>query len=107
MRMPDWWDWENWSEPDEAAAPVGPNQEHLVRWGLTVAACLFLASLCPAGTVPTMLGAFLIMGAWTAAIAAALREEPVDAPHLTLWDEAATLAALGLLAPMVAVLPLP
>ncbi|HYG85674.1 MAG TPA: hypothetical protein VD978_05410 [Azospirillum sp.] len=109
MRMPDRWDWNDWIDPEDRK-PVGPNEEHLIRWGLTVVFSLFLASLCPIGTVPVMLGGLLLMAANVAAVAAALREDPVDASHLTLWDEAAASAALGLLAliasPLLRALPL-
>jgi hypothetical protein len=39
-----------------------------------------------------------------ATLGAALRKEPVLAPHFTRWDEAAASAALGLL--MLIVLPM-
>ena len=100
MRMFDPWDWHGWDE-GEGGEPLGPNAEHLVRWGLTVAVCLFVASLYPVELVPGLLGVLLLMGAIAAATAAELRDEPVFAPHFTLWDEAAASAALGLLAWLV------
>ncbi|MBP2294350.1 hypothetical protein [Azospirillum rugosum] len=96
MWMPDPWDWRGWKGPEDDK-PLSRNEEHLIRWGLTVAFCLFVASLYPAELMP-MLGVLLLMGAIAAATAAELREEPVFAAHFTLWDEAAASAALGLLA---------
>jgi len=96
MRTPDGWNWNDLSGPDNRG-PVDPNQEHLIRWGLTVAFSLFFASLYPLPVVPVMLGTFLLMGALGSCMAAGLRREPVFAPHLTTWDEAAASAALGLL----------
>jgi len=96
MRLHDPWGWNDWSGRDNE--PVGPNEEHLIRWGLTVALSLFFASLYPADLVLVMLGAFLLLGAVGAAVAAGVRGEEVFAPHLTRWDEAAASAALGLAA---------
>lgn len=97
MRMPDPWDWNGWIDPEDRR-PIGPNAEHLVRWGVTAALCLFLASLYPPEAVAVMLGSFLLLAALGAATAASLRGEPLFAPHFTRWDEAAASAALGLLA---------
>ena len=104
MRTPDRWDWNDWSGPEDRE-PLGPNEEHLIRWGLTIALCLFLASHHPLAAVPIMLGLYLLMAAMGAALAASLNEEPVFAPHLTRWDEAAASAALGLLAWMATAIP--
>ncbi|MBP2297052.1 hypothetical protein [Azospirillum rugosum] len=95
--MPDPWDRNGWIDP-EGQRPVGPNTEHLLRWGVTVALCLFLASLHPPEAVPVMLGGFLLLASLAAAAAAGLRGEPLIAPHFTRWDEAVASAALGLLA---------
>ncbi|AWK86010.1 hypothetical protein [Azospirillum thermophilum] len=97
MRMPDPWNWIRWIDPEDRR-PISPDAEHLVRWGVTVALCLFLASLYPPEAVPVMLGGFLLLAALAAAVAAGLRGEPLFAPHFTRWDEAAASAALGLLA---------
>ena len=66
MRTPDWWGWNDWPDP-EHHQPVEPNQEHLIRRGLTVSACLFFASLYPTAVVPAILGGFLILAAVGAA----------------------------------------
>jgi hypothetical protein len=96
MRTPDRWNWNDWLDPNDQE-PVDPNQEHLIRWGLMVAFCLFFASHYPVEVMPIKLAGFLLLGALMAAIGAALREEAILAPHLTRWDEAAASAALGLL----------
>jgi len=108
MRTPDRWDWNDWIDPHDQE-PVDPNQEHLIRWGLTVALCLFFASHYPMEMMAIRLAGFLLLGALMAAVGAALRKEPILAPHFTRWDEAAASAALGLLMlivfPMLSSLP--
>ncbi|HYH37004.1 MAG TPA: hypothetical protein VD860_02190 [Azospirillum sp.] len=97
MRTPDWWDWNSWIDPDDRK-PVGRNEEHLIRWGLTAAVCLFLASFQPPDRVCLALGTYLLLAAMTAAMVAGRRGELPWGPHITRWDEAAASAALGLLA---------
>jgi hypothetical protein len=108
MRTPDRWDWNDWIDPNDQE-PVDPNQEHLIRWVLTVALCLFFASHYPVEVMPIKLAGFLLLGALMATLGAALRKEAVLAPHFTRWDEAAASAALGLLMlivfPMLSSLP--
>ena len=92
----DWWSGEGPRNPWGAAPD--PNGEALRRLGLVIALALFVASLYPHAMMAAFLCEAFSAGAFATAILAMLREEPVQAAQLTLWDEAAALQLLGLIA---------
>jgi hypothetical protein len=89
----DWYGFGDWRGGD----PVDPNTVHLLRWGFLVALSACLASFAPPALMPAVLSMLLHLAALGSAVVAGLKEEPVDAPHFTSWDEAAASVALGLL----------
>lgn len=78
-------------------ASADPSLASVLRWGITVALCFCLASFYPRELVPSVLSFLLLVAALGTAVAATIREERFDPPHLTLWDEAAACMALSLL----------
>jgi hypothetical protein len=81
-------------EPKAAAS----SRRGLIRLGLIVAICFFFASMMPAGLIMASFSSLAMLGALATAVFAALLREPVWADHLTRWDQASLLLALGLLA---------
>lgn len=88
------WRWPNGWRDDQ---PVDPNTEHLIRWSLLVASCACIASFAPPEMMAAAFSALLHTASLASALTAYFKEERVDAPHLTNWDEAAASLAIGLL----------
>jgi len=91
-------DWLNGDGPRNPWGTTDPNVEALCRLGLAVALVLFVASFYPHAVMAAMLFEAFSAGAFATAVFALLRQEPVQASQLTLWDEAAVLQLLGLAA---------
>jgi len=75
----------------------GVNTASLLRVGLFVSLALLIASTMPAPLMVASLSSLLWVGSLVSALAAPFVREPVFAPHLTRWDEAAMLMAVSLL----------
>lgn len=79
----------------DGGQPLGHLQVSLIRLGLAVAVCFFLAShTLPALFPPTFHG-FLLIAASITSLIAALRLEHPFAPVLTRWDEALVLILIA------------
>jgi hypothetical protein len=77
---------------------TGSSRRWLIRLGLIVAICFLFASMMPAGLIMATFSSLAMLGALATAVLAALLREPVWANHLTRWDQASLLLALGLIA---------
>ncbi|MEX2631447.1 MAG: hypothetical protein WD341_16055 [Tistlia sp.] len=73
-----------------------PDIDRLLVLGGTVAGAFFLASLAPPPLAWAIFGGLLQWAALGSLLAAALLREPVWAPQVTLWDQAAALLLLAL-----------
>lgn len=83
---------------EPAGAPDVATARTLLTVVLTAALALVLASTYPLGVMPVVLSSLLFWGALGGVLLALWRQEPIDAGHLTGWDQAAMLLALSLLA---------
>lgn len=83
---------------DRESLPVEVSRRGVVRLGLMVAVCFFLASMMPSGLVMATFSSLLTFAALVSALLAALTREPVWAGHVTRWDQSSVLLALGLIA---------
>ena len=66
------------------------NAQSATRLVIILAICFALSALAPAGLVLATFSSLLFVGAMASMLAGTVRREPVFAPHLTRWDEAAT-----------------
>lgn len=72
---------------------VGPNERHLIRFGLIAAFCLFFASFAAPPLVPLLLADLLYLSAIGTAVLAAVLGERIREQTLTHWDESLALLA--------------
>lgn len=68
----------------------------LIRLGLFGVVALLIASTLPPQLMIAALSSFLWVGGLVSGLVAAFRAEPIGAPHLTRWDEAAVLMLASL-----------
>lgn len=83
---------------DRGTGRPDPELDRLLALGAAVAFALFVASWAPPPLAWAIFAGLLQWAAVGSAIAAALRREPVWVPDLTLWDQAAALLLLALVA---------
>lgn len=94
-----------WKQEFEPRGPQGPddresqaaNLGRLIAVAVAAAAALAFASLMPGPLVAPVMRDLLLVSAFGAVAAAALRREPLFAPAVTAWDQAALLLLLSLL----------
>lgn len=72
------------------------NKASLLRLGLFGSIALLIASTLPPDLMIASLSSLLWVGALVSALVAGFLGEPVRAPHLTRWDEAAILMLFSL-----------
>lgn len=85
---------------DRGTGHPDPDLDRLLVLGAAVAFAFFVASWAPPPLAWAIFAGLLQWAAIGTAIAAALLREPVWAPNLTLWDQAALLLLLSLAANM-------
>ena len=85
--------------------PTEPEQERqarnnavLLRFGLLLGAAIMIASAVEAALFAPAFSSFLFIFAVGSGMAGAIVREPLLAPHLTRWDQAAGLLLLSLMA---------
>ena len=65
------------------------NAQSATRLAIIMAICFALSAMAPPGLVLATFSSLLFVGAMVSMLAGTLRREPLFAPHLTRWDEAA------------------
>jgi hypothetical protein len=85
----DWWEGGSWfRSTDRDRRPEEINREVVTRWLASVALCLCFAALWPSEHLAASFAVLLILAGIASAGLAILRQDPLQGPHLTPWDEA-------------------